>query len=89
MRRSARIITHQPDSSEEYELHNLANAVGAYFEKPYQFRGDTWSIYRHTILNPVLKLRSAKMRRLKVVLFDMSVTKGKFDGKNRIEFPGN
>jgi RimJ/RimL family protein N-acetyltransferase len=27
---------------------NLAKAVGAYFEKEYEFRGDTWSIYRHT-----------------------------------------
>jgi RimJ/RimL family protein N-acetyltransferase len=27
---------------------NLAKAVGAYFEKEHQFRGDTWSIYRHT-----------------------------------------
>jgi RimJ/RimL family protein N-acetyltransferase len=27
----------------------LAEAVGAFFEKDYFFRGDTWSIYRHTI----------------------------------------
>jgi RimJ/RimL family protein N-acetyltransferase len=27
---------------------NLAKAVGAYFESDYEFRGDTWSIYRHT-----------------------------------------
>jgi RimJ/RimL family protein N-acetyltransferase len=27
---------------------NLAQAVGAYFERPHEFRGDTWSIYRHT-----------------------------------------
>lgn len=27
---------------------NLAKAVGAHFEKEYEFRGDTWSIYRHT-----------------------------------------
>jgi RimJ/RimL family protein N-acetyltransferase len=27
---------------------NLAKAVGAYFERDYEFRGDTWSIYRHT-----------------------------------------
>ena len=27
---------------------NLAKAVGAYFEKDYFFRDDTWSIYRHT-----------------------------------------
>jgi RimJ/RimL family protein N-acetyltransferase len=27
---------------------NLAKAVGAYFEREHEFRGDTWSIYRHT-----------------------------------------
>ena len=27
---------------------NLAKAVGAYFETDHQFRGDMWSIYRHT-----------------------------------------
>ena len=27
---------------------NLAKAVGAYFERAHGFRGDTWSIYRHT-----------------------------------------
>jgi hypothetical protein len=27
---------------------NLAKAVGAYFEREYEFRGDKWSIYRHT-----------------------------------------
>ena len=27
---------------------NLAEAVGAYFEKDYEFRGDKWTIYRHT-----------------------------------------
>ena len=27
---------------------NLAKAVGAYFERAHEFRGDTWSIYRHT-----------------------------------------
>jgi RimJ/RimL family protein N-acetyltransferase len=27
---------------------NLAKAVGAYFERDHEFRGDTWSIYRHT-----------------------------------------
>jgi RimJ/RimL family protein N-acetyltransferase len=27
---------------------NLAKAVGAFFERDHDFRGDTWSIYRHT-----------------------------------------
>jgi len=27
---------------------NLAEAFGAYFEKDYEFRGDKWTIYRHT-----------------------------------------
>jgi RimJ/RimL family protein N-acetyltransferase len=26
---------------------NLAKALGAYFERDHEFRGDTWSIYRH------------------------------------------
>jgi len=27
---------------------NLAQAVGAYFEREHEFRGEKWSIYRHT-----------------------------------------
>lgn len=48
-------IEHLPDLSLISLIHpdnknsiNLAKAVGAYFEKEYEFRGDTWSIYRHT-----------------------------------------